>query len=67
MQTEDALSNVARNEDAEEVRWRRWKAKGRKDEARFRRRMKTVVVGIAAVVAVGGTLWFTYTAFLPLN
>ena len=67
MQPENALSDVARKEDADEVRWRRWKAKGRKDEARFRRKMKTVVVGLAAVLAFGGTLWFTYTAFRTLN
>ena len=44
--------------ESEDARWRQWKAKGRADEARFRRRLKTVGGGVAGVAAVGGLLWF---------
>jgi hypothetical protein len=43
--------------ESEDARWRQWKAKGRADEARFRRRLRTVGGGVAGVAAVGGLLW----------
>ena len=41
-----------------DARWREWQTKGRADEARFRRRLKTVMVDVAAFAAVAGALWF---------
>jgi hypothetical protein len=41
-----------------DARWNQWKAKGRVDNARFRRRLKMVVVDLAAVIAFGGAVWF---------
>jgi hypothetical protein len=46
--------------ESEDARWRQWKARGRADEARFRRRLKTVVIYVAAVAALGGALWFVF-------
>ena len=48
---------IAVNESAD-ARWRQWQAKGRADEARFRRSVKTVLVDVAGVVALGAALWF---------
>lgn len=41
-----------------DARWNQWKAKGRAENARFRRRLKMVVVDLAAVIAFGGAVWF---------
>ena len=46
--------------ESEDSRWRQWKAKGRADDLRFRRALKTVLVDVAAVVTIGGALWFTF-------
>lgn len=45
-------------QESEDSRWRQWKATGRADDLRFRRRLRTVLVAGAAVIAVGGALWF---------
>lgn len=45
---------------SEDARWRQWKVKGRADDARFGRRVRTIVVDAAAVVALGGALWFAF-------
>lgn len=45
---------------AAELRWREWKAKGRADDLRFRRRLRTVVVDLVAVAAVGGAIWSAF-------
>jgi hypothetical protein len=47
-------------QESEEARWRQWKVKGRADEARFRRKLTTVVVAVTGVAAVGGALWFSF-------
>lgn len=44
---------------SEALRWREWKARGRADDLRFHRKLKTVVVGLAAVAALGAT-WFAF-------
>ena len=44
--------------EAEDLRWREWKARGRADDVRFRRRLRTVVVDSAAVIALCGALWY---------
>lgn len=44
--------------ESEDTRWREWKRKGHDDDARFRRRLRTVVVDAAAIFALGGALWF---------
>lgn len=46
---------------SEDARWRQWKTKARHDEARFRRRLKVVVVDSAAVLAIAGACWFAFT------
>jgi hypothetical protein len=46
--------------ESEDSRWRQWKAKGRADDLRFRRLLKTVLVDVAAVVMIGGALWFAF-------
>jgi len=43
---------------SEDARWRQWKMKGRTDDARFQRRLKAVIINVAAVAAIGGALWF---------
>ena len=60
MPIETAVLEIAGSEDSDEARWRQWKMKGRNDDARFRQRLKTVIVDLAAVVAVGSALWFAY-------
>ena len=60
MPIETAVLEIAGNEDPAEARWRQWKMKGRADDARFRHRFNTVILDLAAVVAVGGALWFAY-------
>jgi hypothetical protein len=42
----------------DDARWRQWKAKGRADDVRFRRRVRTILVDVAGVVAFAGALWF---------
>lgn len=46
------------DEASEGERWRQWKMKGRDEDEQFRRRLRTVVVGAAALVAVAGASWF---------
>ena len=43
---------------SEDARWRQWKMKGRDDDARFQRRLRAVIINVAAIVAIGGALWF---------
>ena len=50
--------------ESEDGRWREWKRKGRDDETRFRRRLRTVFVDVAGVAAFGGALWFASVAWL---
>ena len=41
-------------------RWDSWRAKGRADDLRFRRRLRMVVIDVAAAVAFGGAIWFAF-------
>lgn len=45
-------------EASEAERWRQWKRKGRDEDEQFRRRLRTVLVGAAALVAVASASWF---------
>jgi hypothetical protein len=47
--------------DTEDARWLQWKAKGRADDERFRRRVRTVLVDLAGVVILGAALWFAFS------
>ena len=42
----------------EGARWNQWKAKGRADDAKFRRRLRMVIIDVGAVVAFSGAVWF---------
>jgi hypothetical protein len=48
--------------ESEDARWRRWKAKGRADEARFRQKLRTVLVDVVGIAALGGAMWLAYFA-----
>ena len=50
--------------DSEDARWRNWKQKGRVDDARFRRNLRTVLVDVAGVAALGGAVWFAVGIWL---
>jgi hypothetical protein len=41
----------------DDARWLQWQAKGRADDARFRRRVRTILVDVAGVIAFAGALW----------
>jgi len=43
---------------AEDARWKQWKAKGRAENVSFRRRLNMVVIALAAVAAFAGVTWF---------
>jgi hypothetical protein len=45
---------------SEDARWRQWKAKGRADDLRFRRSMRTVLISGAGVALVA-VLWFAFS------
>ena len=49
---------------SEDERWREWQYKGRYDDARFRRKLRTVLVDGAGVAAVAGAVWFAVVAWL---
>ena len=48
------------DKELQDSRWRRWQAKGRADDLRFRGRLRRVLIAVAAVVAVGGALWVAF-------
>lgn len=50
--------------ESEDGRWREWKRKGRDEDTLFRRRVRTVLVDVAGVVALGGALWFVSATWL---
>ena len=50
--------------DSADARWRQWTQQGRADEARFRRKMRTVLVDVFGVVALGGAAWFVFEPWL---
>jgi hypothetical protein len=50
-------ADVVDTDYSDDARWRQWKSKGRDDDARFRRRLRMMIVDIAAVVAVAGAVW----------
>jgi hypothetical protein len=54
----DVIDVAVVDKDSEDVRWRRWQQQGRVDDARFRRNLKTVLVDVIGVVALGGAVWF---------
>jgi hypothetical protein len=56
-----AHANASGDENA---RWREWKRKGREEDARFRRIVRTVFVDVAGVGALGGALWFASVSWL---
>ena len=45
---------------SESERWDSWRAKGRADDLRFRRRFRMVAIGVAAAVAFGGAISFAF-------
>lgn len=54
-----SLVPTTRAEEASEgERWRQWKRKGRDEDAQFNKRLRTVLVAAAALVAVAGASWF---------
>jgi hypothetical protein len=52
------LRDIANADEISDARWRQWKMQGRDDDARFQRRLKAVIINVAAVAAIGGALWF---------
>ena len=48
----------------ENARWLEWKRKGREEDARFQRRLRTVLGDVAGVAALGGALWFASVSWL---
>ena len=56
----DVIAAGMSDQESEDLRWRQWKAKGREDHLRFRRKLRTVIVDGAAVAAFGGALWFAF-------
>ena len=48
------------DDQSEDVRWENWKAKGRADDVRFQRRLRTVVIDVAAVIALGSAFWLAF-------
>jgi hypothetical protein len=59
-----SVPQASTDSDSEDGRWREWKRKGRDEDARFRRRLRTVVVDVAGVLALAGALWFTSVTWL---
>jgi hypothetical protein len=57
-------SQVSTDRESEDGRWREWKRKGREEETQFRHTVRTVLVDVAGVVAVGGALWFASVTWL---
>ena len=57
-------SQVKTDRESEDGRWREWKRKGREEDKRFRRRVRTVLVDVAGLVALGGALWFASVTWL---
>lgn len=43
--------------DPFDARWREWQQKGHDADARFRRRLKTVLIDVVAAVMLAGALW----------
>jgi len=52
--------NLAVPMTPENERWDSWRAKGRADDLRFRRRLRRVAIDVAAAIAFGGALWFAF-------
>lgn len=44
----------------EDVRWGLWRARGRADDLRFRRKLRSILADLTAVIALGGALWFAF-------
>lgn len=53
-------SSLAVSVPSESERWDSWRAKGRADDSRFRRRLRMLAVDVAAIVAFGGAIWFAF-------
>ena len=49
---------------SEDERWRAWQYQGRYDDARFRRKLRTVLIDGAGVAAVAGAVWFAVAPWL---
>ena len=45
---------------SESERWDSWRAKGRADDVRYRRRLRMVLIDVAAAVAIGGAIWLAF-------
>ena len=45
---------------SEAERWNSWKVEGRADDLRLRRRLRMVVIDVAATVALGSAVWFAF-------
>lgn len=56
----DTLALVAAAPLSEDTRWADWKAKGRAEDWRFRRTLRMVFLDLAAIVALGGAVWFAF-------
>jgi hypothetical protein len=42
----------------QDLRFQAWQARGRADDARFRSRLTTAAIDVAAILAVAGAVWF---------
>jgi len=51
---------ITSSTELDDARWRQWQAKGRADDLRFRGRLRTVVIDVAAVIVIAGALWFAF-------
>lgn len=45
---------------SEGERWDSWRGRGRADDVRFRLRLRTVAIDIAAAAVLGIALWFAF-------
>jgi hypothetical protein len=53
-------SSLAVPMPSESERWNSWRAKGHAADARFRRRLRTAAIDVAATVALAGAMWFAF-------
>ncbi len=51
---------ISADGDSEDARWRHWRTNGRDEDARFRQRLRTVLIDAAGIAALGAALWLTF-------